>query len=279
MKLAYLGTPHMAVAPLQALCAAGFDVVHVVTRPDKRRGRGAATTPSPVKLAATELGIPVSHAVDDLLAIGVELAIVVAFGQLIKPHVLQAFPMINAHFSLLPRWRGAAPVERALLAGDTETGVCIMRVDEQLDTGDVYARRVVPIGPTTTAVDLRQELVKVASQMLVHTVTVGLSQPQPQTGQATYAQKMTSADLRIDWAADPQYIDRQVRVGGAWTTFRDKRVKVCSAQLVSSQRSGQIDGDIVGGVRLLMVQPEGKAAMPWSAFVNGNRPTPGEMFV
>lgn len=138
MRLAYFGTPEMAVPPLQALVAAGHDVALVVTRVDKRRGRGSELSPSPVKAAALELGLPVSHSVDDVLGRDIELGVVVAFGQLIKPHVLTEVPMVNMHFSLLPRWRGAAPVERALLAGDTETGVCLMQLEEGLDTGPIY---------------------------------------------------------------------------------------------------------------------------------------------
>src|SRR6476620_1048597 len=150
MRLAYLGTPAMAVPPLRALVAAGFDVAAVVTRADKRRGRGSAVAPSPVKEAAVERGSPVHHHLDDLLELSIVLGVVVAFGQIIKPHVLAAIPMVNLHFSLLPRWRGAAPVERALLAGDTQTGVCLMQVEEGLDTGGVYERAVVPIAATDT---------------------------------------------------------------------------------------------------------------------------------
>ncbi len=174
MRLVYLGTPEMAVPPLRALVEAGHDVVLVVTRDDKRRGRGSGTSPSPVKAAALELGLPVSHSVDDCLAAvtegGAELGVVVAFGQIIKPHVLAVLPMVNLHFSLLPRWRGAAPVERALLAGDEVTGVCVMALEEGLDTGGVYARREVPIGPETTAAELRTELVDVGTELLVETL-------------------------------------------------------------------------------------------------------------
>ena len=123
--------------PLRALVGDGHDVRLVVTQPDRKRGRGGALVPSPVKQAAAELGLPVSHRVDDALDAGADLGVVVAFGRLIKPHVLERLPMINVHFSLLPRWRGAAPVERAILAGDTETGVCIMALEESLDTGPV----------------------------------------------------------------------------------------------------------------------------------------------
>ena len=159
-RLVFLGTPAMAVPPLRALVAAGYDVALVVTRPDKRRGRGSEPAPSPVKAAAVELGLPVTHRVDDALDAGADLGVVVAYGALIKAHVLAELPMVNLHFSLLPRWRGAAPVERALLAGDAETGVCVMQLEEGLDTGPVFACERRPIGPDQTADGLRAELVE-----------------------------------------------------------------------------------------------------------------------
>ncbi len=274
MKLVYLGTPDMAVPPLRALVAAGHEIVLVVTRVDKRRGRGSATTPSPVKAAATELGLPVSHSVDDVLSAvdrsGAELGVVVAFGQIIKPHVLDVIPMVNLHFSLLPRWRGAAPVERALLDGDDVTGVCVMALEEGLDTGGVYARREVPIGQETTAAELRSELVDVGTNLLVDTLDRPLAEwiddPEPQIGEVTYAAKFTSADLEIDWSKPAAEVHRLVRVGGAWTTFRGKRLKINEARL--------IDGRLVPTV----VQPEGKAAMPFEAWRNGARPASDELF-
>ncbi len=163
-RLAYLGTPEMAVPPLRALVAAGHDIALCVTRPDRRRGRGTAQTPSPVKAAATELGLTVSHDMDDLTSAGVELAVVVAYGRIIPARLLEQVPMVNLHFSLLPRWRGAAPVERAILAGDTQTGVCLMKVEEGLDTGPVYAVRTVPLDDEVTLDDLRGELVTVGSR-------------------------------------------------------------------------------------------------------------------
>ena len=153
--------------PLRGLHGAGHEIALVVTGADRRRGRGSATSPSPVSAAASELGLPVSHTVDDVLTTGADLGVVVAFGRLIRPHVLAAVPMVNVHFSLLPRWRGAAPVERALLAGDPVTGVCIMAVDETLDTGDVYRRAEVPIGDRVTAAELRANLVDVGPRSAV----------------------------------------------------------------------------------------------------------------
>jgi len=274
VKLVYLGTPDMAVPPLRALVEAGHEVVLVVTRIDKRRGRGSATAPSPVKAAALELGLPVSHSVDDVLTAvrddGAELGVVVAFGQIIKPHVLDEIPMVNLHFSLLPRWRGAAPVERALLAGDEVTGVCVMALEEGLDTGGIHSRHEVPIGSETTAVELRTELVEAGTQLLVDTLSRPLDSwiddPEPQTGDITYAAKFTSADFEIDWSEPASDIHRLIRVGGAWTMFRGKRLKLNEARL--------IDGRIVP----VSVQPEGKAAMSFDAWRNGARPAPGELF-
>ena len=165
--MAYLGTPEVGVPPLRALVADGHDVLLVVSRPDKRRGRGGALLPSPVKAAALELGLPVTDKVDDVVDAGADLAVVVAFGRLIKKPVLDAVPMINMHFSLLPRWRGAAPVERAILAGDLTTGVGIMRLEENLDTGPIYAEHVVQVLPHETAAELRARLTALGTNLLL----------------------------------------------------------------------------------------------------------------
>lgn len=277
MRLAYLGTPDMAVPPLEALVNAGHEVALVVSGADKRRGRGTGTSPSPVKAAALRLGAPVTHTIDDLLvehtARPIDLGVVVAFGKLIKPHVLAEMSMINLHFSLLPRWRGAAPVERALLAGDAETGVCVMAVEEGLDTGAVYAREVVAIGPRATAAELRTELVAVGTRLLVDTLAAaeqsgGLPTPQPQVGDPVYAAKIDPAELRLDWARPAVEIDRLVRLGGAWTTWRGKRVKILAADLDTE----------TGTLVPTIVQPEGKPAMAYPSWRNGAQPRPGEWF-
>ena len=268
-RLAYLGTPEMAVPPLRALVEAGHDIAIVITRTDKRRGRGGELSPSPVKAAALELGLPVSHSVDDVLGNGIELGVVVAFGQIIKPHVLAmpgGVPMVNIHFSLLPRWRGAAPVERALLAGDTETGTCLMAVEEGLDTGGVYDTVRVPIGPHTTADELRRELVARGTEQLVRCLAQPLGEPVPQVGEPVYAAKIRPDELRLDWARPAAELDRLVRLGGAWTTFRDKRVKVLAAR---------VEGSELVPTR---VQPEGKGPMDAADFLRGARPQPGETF-
>ncbi len=284
MRLAFLGTPEMAVPPLRALVAAGHDVVLVVTRADRRRGRGSATSPSPVNAAATELGVPVTHDIDDLLSADAELGVVVAYGRIIKPHVLAALPMVNVHFSLLPRWRGAAPVERALLAGDRTTGVCIMDVEETLDTGGVYACGEVPIGPTTTAAELRAQLVELGTDLLVDVLAAPLPSPQPQVGDVTYAEKISADELQLVWSRPAIELDRWVRVGGAWTTFRGRRLKVHRTEVVDNVgEPGELGtagtvGTAAGSLRLVTVQPEGKAPMSWADFANGAHPRPGERF-
>jgi methionyl-tRNA formyltransferase len=266
VRLAYLGTPEVAVPVLEALAAAGHDIRLVVTGADKRRGRGGELSPSPVKTAAQRLGIPVSHSVDAVLDAGAELGVVVAFGRIIKPHVLAELPMVNLHFSLLPRWRGAAPVERALLAGDEVTGVCVMAIEEGLDTGGVYARAEVPIAPDATLDSLRAELVRVGTRLLLETLEGGLGAPEPQRGDATYAAKIDPSELRIDWSRPAVEIDRLVRLGGAWTTFRGSRVKVHEARVEH------------GRLVPIVVQPEGKGHMSYEAWRNGARPAAGEWF-
>ncbi len=196
---------------------------------------------------------------------GAELGVVVAFGRIIRPHVLAALPMINLHFSLLPRWRGAAPVERALLAGDEVTGVCVMDVEEGLDTGGVYRVVEVPIGPDETADELRVRLVGAGTALLVDALHEGLGAPTPQQGEPTYAAKVDPEELRIDWARTPVEIHRLVRLGGAWTTHHGKRLKVWRTAIAPD-----------GGLELLEVQPEGRGRMSFRDWANGARWQPGE---
>jgi methionyl-tRNA formyltransferase len=282
LKLAYLGTPEAAVPPLRALVDAGHDVRIVVSQADKKRGRGGALVPSPVKAAALELGLPVSSRVLDVVDVGVDRAVVVAFGRIIKPDVLAAVPMLNVHFSLLPRWRGAAPVERAILAGDTETGVGIMELEAGLDTGPVYAEERIPIGDDETADELRARLVEVGTRLLVDTLSNPLPEPRPQVGEPTYAAKIDPAELRVDWTEPAEDIDRLVRATGrAWTTFRGARLRLLRVRpAVSNLEPGVIDGALVGAgrgaVELVSVQPEGKAPQPVAAWRNGARLQPGE---
>ncbi|MGQ0831786.1 MAG: methionyl-tRNA formyltransferase [Microthrixaceae bacterium] len=274
-RLAYLGTPAAAVAPLRALVDAGFDVALVVSQPDRRRGRGASVSPSPVKAAARALGLEVTDRVDDVVAAGVDLGVVVAFGNLLRPPLLAAVPFVNLHFSLLPRWRGAAPVERAILAGDEVTGVDLMVVEEGLDTGGIYARVEVPIGPNDTAEELRVCLADAGALMLVEQLASGLGVPAPQAGESTYAAKVEAAELKLDWDGPAIDVHRHVRVGGAWTTLHGQRIKVWRTA-VPPAGDGPLAPAGDGPVELLEVQPAGKPRLAARAWANGSRWSPGE---
>lgn len=285
-RLVYFGTPEIAVPTLRALVDAGYDLPLVVTRADKKRGRGGALQPSPVKQAAVELGIPVTTDIEESLEVGAGAAIVVAFGRIIKPHVLEELPMLNVHFSLLPRWRGAAPVERAILAGDDMTGVDIMVIDIGLDEGDVYASERVPIGEDDTADDLRGRLVEVGTRLLLKLLSDGIPEPVPQKGEATYADKIDAAELEIDWSKPAVDVHRLVRIGQAWTTFRGRRLKIWRTALVRTGGGGREPGEVDAGtlevatgagmLHLVEVQPEGKARQDAAAWRNGAHLRPGD---
>lgn len=275
--MAFLGSPAIAVPALDALVEAGLEVVLVVSGVDKRRGRGRETSPTPVKKRAIELGLPVSAEVDDLLLLDLDLAVVVAFGQLLRRPVLEHVAMVNIHFSDLPRWRGAAPVERAILAGDTSSAVCIIDVAEGLDEGDVFGCSEFPIAPTSTLGSLWEEMSHVGAELLVETIDAGLWQRQPQQGEVTYAHKLGVQDREIDWSQTAEEVLRVVRVGGAWTTFSGQRFKIHEAAAASvSLPVGEIDGLLVGtgsgGVELIVVQPAGKPRLDASAWVHGAQP-------
>lgn len=289
MRIVYLGSPADAVAPLQALVEAGHEVALVVTQPDRRRARGVAHQPSPVKAAADALGLTVltpvaaREVVDAVRRSGARLGVVVAFGQLLPAALLEALPdgFVNLHFSVLPRWRGAAPVERAILAGDTETGVCVMGVEEGLDTGPVFATARVPIGPDDTAGDLRARLVEVGTQLLVDVLpTVPERVPEPQAGEATYAAKLTVEEFRLDPARPAAELARLVRAGnpkpGAWFVAGG-RVKVWRASATAEGPEagvvtpGAVLGTAEGGLVLEEVQPEGRRPMSGSAWLAGRR--------
>ncbi|MET0903864.1 MAG: methionyl-tRNA formyltransferase [Acidimicrobiales bacterium] len=274
-RIAYLGTPDLAVGPLRALVDDGVDVALVVSQPDRRRGRGSGQVPSPVKAAAIELGLPVSDRVDDVLAADVPLGVVVAFGRLIKPPVLEVVPMVNLHFSRLPRWRGAAPVERAILAGDERTGVDLMAVEEGLDTGGTYRRVELPIGRDDTLAELRSRLAEAGTRLLVDALRAGIGEPTPQVGEPTYAHKLTAEDRHLDWSGSAVDIHRRVRLGDAWTTHQGKRLKVWRTNVPPSGAGPRVRA-ADGEVELVEVQPEGKGRMDATAWANGARFHTGE---
>ena len=273
MRIVYLGTPADAVPPLHALVEAGHDVAFVVTQPDRRRSRGAGADPTPVKRAALDLGLTVltpakaREVVVDVTASDAEFGVVVAFGQLLPGALLDALPngFVNMHFSLLPRWRGAAPVERAILAGDTETGVSLMQIEAGLDTGPVYASTRVPIGVAETAGELHARLVEAGTGLLMSELpNLAGTTPVPQSGEPTYADKLTVEEFELDLRKPAVELARIVRAGnprpGAWFRLGNRRVKVWRAH-------EEPDGTLA----LDEVQPEGKQAMDASAWRAGLR--------
>ena len=277
--LVFLGTPTAAATVLSDLIRNGFEIAHVITRADARRGRGSATAPSPVKQVAIDNAIEVSHDMTWLQENSESdlLGIVVAYGKIIPVSVLSRTPMVNVHFSLLPRWRGAAPVERAILAGDALTGVCIMNVEETLDTGDVFAQREIHISDVHTVGSLTGELAVLGGELLVDTLNDGLGAGVPQQGETSYAAKVSPGELLLDWNLSSVEVSRRVRAVRAYTMLGAQRLKVIQAESVTDEvqlNPGQCDGlGIVGtrdgALRLVLVQPEGKAVMDVSAWLRG----------
>ncbi|NLA35956.1 MAG: methionyl-tRNA formyltransferase [Actinobacteria bacterium] len=237
----------------------------VITGADTRRGRGKATSPNPVKEAALELGLRVEHEVEALLESDAQLGIVVAYGAILRSPLLDHMPFVNLHFSLLPRWRGAAPVERAILSGDVETGVCVMAIEEGLDTGGIYASATTPVDDKTLF-ELWEELSDLGGELLVQWLPQAFAHgellaPTPQRGEATYAAKLAAEDRRVDLDAPAAEQFARVRLGNAWTMVGDKRLKLIEASLDRSVPDVRIE--------YLRVQPEGKRPMLFSDWWRG----------
>lgn len=276
-----MGTPDFAVPSLNALLAAGHQVIAAYTQPPRRAGRGKAMSPSPVQLRAEELGIPVRSPerlrdpVDQyaFAALGADIAVVAAYGLILPQPVLDAPQMgcINVHASLLPRWRGAAPIQRAILAGDTLTGVTIMEMAAGLDTGAMLARAAVSMDGKTAG-DLTTELANVGAELLVQTLdNPPPAVPQPENG-VTYAAKIDKAEARIDFSAGADAVGRQVRAfapaPGAWFEHSGERIRVLAAEVIAGQAAPGLVADerlVIGCgsglVRLATVQRAGRAAM------------------
>jgi methionyl-tRNA formyltransferase len=286
-RLAFLGTPPAAVPSLRALVDAGHDVTLVVTRSDTRRSRRGDDEPSPVKAAALELGLVVTDDLEAVCESAAELGIVVAYGRIIPARILDVVPMLNVHFSLLPRWRGAAPVERAVLAGDPTTGVSLMRLEAGLDTGPVLSRSELRIDDLETAKELTGRLADLGARMLTDLLAEGASNVgpgEPQVGEPTYAAKIEPAELELRFVEPAAELARLVRVGRAWTTFRGSRLIVSESRAHPQEAApgppGTIDRTRVstgaGTLELLQVQPEGRKRVDASEWARGARPVAGE---
>ncbi|MEW1957511.1 methionyl-tRNA formyltransferase [Kineococcus sp. NPDC059986] len=308
MRLVVAGTPDVAVASLDALLASRHEVVAVLTRPDAAAGRGRKQVASPVAQRAREVGLPVLQPVrprgaeflEELRSYAPDACPVVAYGALVPAEAL-AVPRLgwlNLHFSLLPAWRGAAPVQRAVMAGDAVTGACVFQLEEGLDTGPVYASLTEPVGARDTSGDLLGRLAVTGARLLVGVLDAledGAAVATPQAGEATLAPKIGVEEARVDWRASAAEVDRLVRGctpdPGAWTTFRGERVKLGPVVPVATDEATDLaPGAVVvekkrvlvgaggGAVALGSVQAAGKKAMSATDWARGTRPAPGEEF-
>ncbi|HET6234673.1 MAG TPA: methionyl-tRNA formyltransferase [Acetobacteraceae bacterium] len=292
MRLGFMGSPDFAVPALATLHSAGHVVAAVYCQPPRPAGRGQAVRPCPVQLAAERLGLEVrtparlrgdAAAQADFAALALDAAVVVAYGLILPPEFLAAprYGCLNIHASLLPRWRGAGPIQAAILAGDAETGVTIMRMDQGLDTGAMLLREAVPIGATTTAADLHDALSMIGARLVLRALVQDPPPvPQPAAG-ATYAPKLTRADARIDWTMDAMAIERRVRAFDPWpgtfTLLEGTTLKVLRATLAEGYgEPGVVLDDRLtvgcgrGALRLTRVQLAGRAPLDADAFLRGH---------
>jgi methionyl-tRNA formyltransferase len=308
LRIVFLGSGAFAIPSLEALADAGHDVAALVCQPDKEKGRGRTLAPPPTKRVAEARGIPVlqprrirvPEAVDELQRLAPDLQVVVAYGQILPRSVIDIprLGTVNVHGSLLPRFRGAAPIQWAIAAGDAETGVTTMLIDEGLDTGPLLGSRATPILPDETAADLEARLARLGAELLLQTVdglASGTLRPTPQdASRATVARLLTKEDGRIDWTLSADEIARRVRAfhpwPGAFTTHEGRTLKVLKARPIEGQGApgvvARVDGEGIdvgtGGpsrLRLVELQPESRKAMAAAAFAAGARITPGSRFV
>lgn len=304
MRLAFMGTPPIAATCLAALHAAGHEIACVYSQPPRPRGRGQTLQPSPVHVLAEQLGLAVrtpasmkaAEEIEAFAALNLDAAVVVAFGQILVAGVLDAprLGCFNLHASLLPRWRGAAPIQRAIMAGDPVTGCEVMRMTEGLDEGPVIAGATLRIDALETAGSLTERLAQAGAQLLVEAMTTvergeAVEKPQVEDG-LTYAKKIKPAEARLDWTKPAVEIDRQIRglspFPGAWFEHDGKRIKALLSEIGDGEgQPGAILDDHLliacgtGAVRLLRAQREGKAAQDAAEFVRGYPLRPGDRAV
>ncbi len=297
MRIAFMGTPDFAVPSLLALAEAGHEIVAVYSQPPRPAGRGHKERPSPVHAAAEQRGWPVrtprtlksEEEQAAFRALDLDAAVVAAYGLILPKAILEA-PLcgcLNVHASLLPRWRGAAPIQRAILAGDTTSGITIMLMDEGLDTGAMMLQESLPITAETTGESLHDELAALGAQLIVKALQGGhgTAQPQPEEG-VTYADKLRREEARLDWQRDARALERQVRAffpwPGAYFEVNGERIKVLAAEVTEdSGPPGQVLDDSLtiacaeGALRPLRVQRAGKAPMETAALLRGFAVPPG----
>jgi len=298
MRVIFMGTPDFSVPALDALIEAGHEVVAVYCQPPRPAGRGKKERPSPVQARAEDLGLELRHPVSlktadeqaAFAALGADVAVVVAYG-LILPHAILRAPVhgcLNIHASLLPRWRGAAPLHRAIMAGDAETGVSIMQMDEGLDTGAVLMCEATPIGAEETTGELHDRLSAMGARLIVEALArLDRLTPEPQPAEGvTYAAKIDKAEARIDWTRPAPEVDAMIRglspFPGAWTEMEGQRVKLLASRVsVGEGVPGEVlDGALRvacgrGAVQLLRLQRAGGAVQDAEDFQRGMRLLPG----
>jgi methionyl-tRNA formyltransferase len=293
MRLVFMGTPEFSVPVLDALIAAGHDIAAVYCQPPRPAGRGKKETPTPVHQRAAALGLPVRHptslkgaeAQADFAALNADVAVVVAYGLILPQAVLDAptHGCLNIHASLLPRWRGAAPIHRAIMAGDTETGICIMQMEAGLDTGPVLLREATLIGETETTGQLHDRLSQMGARLIVEALNrLGDLTPAPQPAEGvTYAAKIDKSEAAIDWTRPATDVDRQIRAlspfPGAWVDHDGQRIKLLASRLATGEGApGTVLDDALtvacgtGAVQLLRLQRAGRGAQDASEFLRGS---------
>ncbi len=306
MRVIFAGTPDFAASALAALIEAGHEILVVLTQPDRPKGRGMKLTPSPVKTLALQHNLPVwqpenlkdTAVQQQLRDLQADVMVVAAYGLLLPAAVLNIpeHGCLNIHASLLPRWRGAAPIQRAIEAGDAESGVCIMQMDVGLDTGDVLLSRSTPITEATTAAQLHDDLAVIGAQAIVEALAKLpelTAIPQPEAG-VTYAQKLSKADAEIDWALGAKQIHAKIRalnpVPGAWSNLNEQVIKIWASKVLE-QRSDAAIGSIVaadkqgiavqtgaGVILITELQASGSKRMAAAAFVAGHADLMGQQF-
>ena len=292
MRIIFMGTPDFSVPVLDALVEAGHEIAAVYCQPPRPAGRGKKDRPTPVHARAEALGLPVRHPVSlkspeaqaAFAALQADVAVVVAYGLILPQAILDAPARgcLNIHASLLPRWRGAAPIHRAIMAGDAETGVCIMQMEAGLDTGPVLLREATPIGATETTAQLHDRLSALGAAAVVRALGQLddlTPQVQPEDG-VTYAHKIDKAEAALDWSADAVAVDRQIRglspFPGAWFDHDGGRIKVLGSRLATGQgAAGKVLDDALtvacgtGAVQLTRLQKAGRGAQDASEFLRG----------
>ena len=302
MQIAVAATPEVALPTLEALLKSEHDLVSVITQPDRPAGRGLSLKESPVAIWAKDRGISVSKPVDQaelkLAVTDIDLVITIGFGVIIKEEILDLpkHGFINLHFSLLPKWRGAAPVQRSIEAGDQITGVTVFKLDKGMDTGPIYRQKEIAMPHQATTESLLQDLAVVGAPVVLDAITAIKANEAPviqSVDGASRADKLSKDEGRIDWQDASLNIERKIRAfypaPGAWTTFREEVLKIESAD-VSDEKTGQ-PGEILlvgkelfvstpeGSLQILKVKPAGKASMDAISWINGARIEQHERFI